>query len=31
MADDILKVSEQFSGLDMDTLIGGPLRAVAEA
>lgn len=31
MADELVKMSDQFSGLDMSTLIGGPLKAACEA
>lgn len=31
MADGLVKMGDQFSGLDMDALIGGPLRAACNA
>lgn len=31
MADDLVKMGDQFSGLDMTSLIGGPLRAACDA
>lgn len=31
MADDLVKMGDQFSGLDMSSLIGGPLKAACDA
>lgn len=31
MADELVKMADQFSGLDMSALIGGPLKAACEA